>query len=71
MVEEAVVLAEELEVELELGVRAFAGGVSTLGEPVGVKSTVVVMAFDPAEADPLAEKDVEDAGPEVPADALA
>jgi hypothetical protein len=57
--------------ELELAASAFVGGARMLDEAVGVYSTEPVVAFDPAEAEPEAENEVEAPGPDVPDDALA
>jgi hypothetical protein len=56
-------------VTLLLAASAFVGGASTAAE--GVYNTEVVSAFDPAEADPEAENELEAPGPDVPDDALA
>ena len=72
IVELEVVLAEEFVPELAdplLGASAFKGALSTPED--GVYITEVVVAFDPADEDPDAEKEVEAPGPEVPEEALA
>src|ERR1700683_261628 len=71
IVELLLVFADELVPELvePLLASAFAGAASTPED--GVYSTEVVVAFDPAEADPEAEKEVEAPGPEVPDEAFA
>jgi hypothetical protein len=55
--------------ELLLDESALEGGLRTPEE--GVYGKAVVVAFDPAEAEPEAEKEEEAAGPDVPEDALA
>jgi hypothetical protein len=60
---------EELAVfdAVAVGVRIFVGGVSVFAE--GVYRTDVVVAFEPAEAEAEAEKDVAAPGPLVPFEA--
>jgi len=68
-----VVLGEELTVvdpvELLLGESAFTGAVRT--EEDGVYRAEVVVALEPAEADPEAANEDDAPGPEVPEEALA
>jgi hypothetical protein len=62
-------VAPLLDVEVDvLAERAFVGGVSVAAD--GVYSAEAVRAFDPAEDDPEAEKDVEAPAPVAPAEAL-
>ena len=61
-------VAPPLDVDEEFGDSAFNGGVSVLAD--GVKSAEPVSAFEPAAADPEAEKDEVAPAPLPPVDAL-